>query len=159
MRKLRFGFIRSAHQRFGFRHRQRDRFFEQHRHAGGDALQRVRHVQRVRCGQHHAVGLGLVEQLGERGVQRHAGRIGMGFGGGGRIDYCAEFDRGARARRTDVRQADVAGAGNGDARSGLHGIGFLCSIGASVRSLASVPAIEPVLERLRAVARSSRCPS
>ena len=68
--------------------RVRDRFFDEGRDAGLNALDRHVGVQLVGRRQDHAVRLVVGKHLGERGVDRHAGVLrGTGeFGGRRRID-------------------------------------------------------------------------
>ena len=109
------GFIHHFDQLFAFGHRGGDGLFQQDGNLGRDALQRLRHMQRVGRGQDQPVGAAFVQQLINRSVQRHTGLGRQVYGGWRRIN-----DGGQRTGRTVQRHAhvglaDVAGAGHCDA--------------------------------------------
>ena len=106
-------------QRFGLGNGVRQRLFDECRHTGRNACQRLRHVQRIRGRDDDAVRHVGSEQGIERGVMRD--RLGGGERAGGwrRVDDGGQ--RCGRAARdlVDVPPADQPGPHDGNARR-LH---------------------------------------
>ena len=97
-----------------------ERLLDDHRHAGRDALQAAVDVQRVGRGEDDAIGLVLLEQLGQRPVQGHPERVRHLPCRRNGIDDGRDLCRTARVDLLEVPLTDEPGPRHGDPNGDRH---------------------------------------